>query len=408
MLCRFHPVKSHRPTAADPSRAERGCRDSRCKVCRRSPPNRCSTATRSHPRCAPRSRRPNARPSPSSLKRESRVRVCTVNGRRDNVYTTHDVRIRIASRRLSLGAAASSFFPSARPTSVPGVVWSWEFASGWQWIHARWKCSSSIWDHRRDGTNIESILSRNVFNLARKSASTVKSACVHVCACVNERMTEWGPSDRCIIDNVYALLSFCLVSSIHASRSHPLSPYRIWLARTLRESDVPRHLTKIIFRLSRRQFWRNILLAPAISIKFRRSPRIKLALCFYSQSTTHVVPSDARRQPFCISRQIPFSDETFTHSNPMYAWKPFRDAYRIIPKSITIDSSFKANYTIMRVKNRIAGALDAINFITPIFTRSTITVSVERFLRSFLWFSVFNEIILKRIYIRLDVKHWIS
>lgn len=70
MLCRFHPVKSHRPTAADPSRAERGCRDSRCKVCRRSLPNRCFTATRSHPRCA--SRRPNARPS-SSPSSPSRV-----------------------------------------------------------------------------------------------------------------------------------------------------------------------------------------------------------------------------------------------------------------------------------------------------------------------------------------------
>lgn len=92
MLCRFHPVKSHRPTAADPSRAERGCRDSRCKVCRRSLPNRCFTATRSHPRCA--SRRPNARPS-SSPSSPSRVASASASlhsewPTRGRVHTTHD------------------------------------------------------------------------------------------------------------------------------------------------------------------------------------------------------------------------------------------------------------------------------------------------------------------------------
>lgn len=54
--------------------------------------------------------------------------------------------------------------------------------------------------------------------------------------------------------------------------------------------------------------WCNIFLAPTISIKFRRSTRIKLALCFYSQSTAHVVHRMMRVD--CFPRHIETSRET--------------------------------------------------------------------------------------------------
>lgn len=166
---------------------------------------------------------------------------------------------------------------------------------------------------------------------------------------------------------MFTLFSPSVWPALSMPRDRILSlPHRIWLACILRESCVPptKSWTKIIiFRVASSDAT-SLLLAPAISIKFRRSTRIQLAsLRFYSQ--THVVPSDARKTAFrggFLSRT-----RRFTRSNPVFA----------LANLLVL--AFK--FSIARVKGPHHRALTRINFTTPI--SYSITVAVDKFSRSF-------------------------